>query len=151
MTGGTDNDRVTAERRLRVMVVEADALIAMDLAQTMEDSGAELVGTAATADDALALAVAATPDVAVIDLSLKGGGDGLSAANAIRRRCDAVILFITGSTSFDMVERVRAFNGSTPLFRPLRHRELPTAILRAFQEARARSGGRSHEVGESNR
>ena len=94
---------------------------------------------------------AATPDVAVIDLSLKGGGDWLSVANAIRRRCDAVTLFIAGSTSFGMVERVRAFNGSTPLFRPLRHGELQTAILHAFQEARARSGGRPHEVGESNR
>jgi DNA-binding NarL/FixJ family response regulator len=151
MTDGTNNDLVTAERRLRVMVVEADALIAMDLAQTMEDSGADLVGTAATAKDALALAAATNPDVAVIDLSPKGGGDGLSVANAIRRQCDAVALFITGSTSFDMVERVRAFNGSTPLFKPLRHGELPTAILHALQQAKARSGESPPKVGGSNR
>ena len=137
MVTGADSSLVVADRRLRVLVVEDDPLIAMDVAETIEDAGAELVGTAATADDALALATGMAPDVAVIDLSLKSRGDGLSVADAIRKRCGAVTLFITGSAGAETIERVRAFNGSSPLFKPLRYGELPAAILRALRQAKA--------------
>jgi DNA-binding response OmpR family regulator len=133
-----DSSLVTAERRLRVLVVEGDPLIAMDLAQTIEDAGAELVGTAATADDALALTAGMEPDIAVIDLSRNGRCDGVAVADAIRKRCSAAALFITGSAGSETIERVRAFNGSTPLFKPLRYGELPIAILRALRQAKAR-------------
>lgn len=127
------SDRLfTAGRRLRLIVVEDDALIAMELAQTIEVAGGELIGTAATADDAVMLAAERGPDVVVMDLHLKGRGDGLSAARSIRRRSSAAVLFITGSANADTIEGIRVFNGSAPLFKPLRYRELPAAILRAL-------------------
>ena len=126
----------TAERCLRFIVVEDDALIAMELAQTIEAAGGELIGTAATADDAAMLAAAREADVAVIDLQLKGRGDGLRAAQAIRKQSAAAVLFITGSAGAEAIERMRAFNGSAPLFKPLRYGELPEAILRALATAR---------------
>jgi DNA-binding NarL/FixJ family response regulator len=131
-----DNLLATAERRLRLIIVEDDAPIAMELAQTIEAAGGELIGTAATADDATMLAAEAAADAVVIDLYLKGSGDGLSAAQAIRKQSSAAILFITGSADGGTIERIRAFNGSAPLFKPLRYRELPDAILRALASVR---------------
>jgi DNA-binding NarL/FixJ family response regulator len=127
----------TAERRLRLIVAEDDALIAMELAQTIETAGGELIGTAATADDAVMLAAEREVDVVVIDLHLKGRGDGISAAQAIRKRSFTAVLFITGSADAETIERIRAFNGSAPLFKPLRYRELPDAILRALASAQS--------------
>jgi DNA-binding NarL/FixJ family response regulator len=145
---GVPDDRlVVADKRLRLIVVEDDALIAIELAQTIEGSGAYLIGTAATVDDAVSLATVAAPDVAVIDLQLKGRGDGLSAASAIRKRCAAAVLFITGSADADAVARVRAFNGSAPLFKPLRYGELPEAILRALASARSDATTHQGEAG----
>jgi DNA-binding NarL/FixJ family response regulator len=126
---------VTAGGRLRLIVVEDDALIAMELAQTIEVAGGELIGTAATADDAIMLAAESRPDVVVMDLHLKGRGDGLSAARSIRKQSSAAVLFITGSANAGMIEGIRVFNGSAPLFKPLRYRELPAAILRSLEPA----------------
>jgi response regulator receiver domain-containing protein len=89
--GASNHTLATAERRLRLIVVEDDALIAMELAQTIEAAGGELIGTAATADDAALLAAERDVDVAVIDLHLKGRGDGLHAAQAIRKRSSAAV------------------------------------------------------------
>lgn len=130
--GASNHTLATAERRLRLIVVEDDALIAMELAQTIEAAGGEMIGTAATADDATLLAAERDIDVAVIDLHLKGRGDGLHAAQAIRKRSSAAVLFITGSAGAEAVARMHAFNGSAPLFKPLRYGESPEAILRAL-------------------
>jgi len=130
--GASSHTLATAERGLRLIVVEDDALIAMELAQTIEAAGGELIGTAASADDAALLAVERDVDVAVIDLHLKGRGDGILAAHAIRKRSSAAVLFITGSAGAEAVERMHAFNGSASLFKPLRYGELPEAILRAL-------------------
>ena len=141
--GDAASDRlVRANERLRFIVVEDDALIAFELAQTIEGSGGEIIGTAATADDAAMLAADTAPDVVVIDLHLKGRGDGLSAAQAIRKRCPAAVLFITGSADAAVIARVRAFNGSAPLFKPLRYGELPGAILRALAATGTGDGAR---------
>jgi DNA-binding NarL/FixJ family response regulator len=120
-------------------VAEGDALIAMELAQTIEASGGELVGTAATAADATILAGEREADALVIDLHLRGHDDGLSVAHAIRKRSSAAVLFIAGSADAETIECIRAFNGSAPLFKPLRYHELPDAILRALASVRKAS------------
>jgi two-component system, response regulator PdtaR len=137
--GMSDNRLTTGDRRLRLIVAEDDALIAMELAQVIEAAGGELIGTAATADDALMLAAERKTDAIVMDLHLKGRGDGLSAAEAIRKRSSTAVLFITGSADAETIERIRAFNGSAPLFKPLRYGELPEAILRAVAGVRGRA------------
>lgn len=137
MTEGTrSNALTTGEKAMRLIVVEDDALIAMELALTIEAAGGILIGTAATADDAAMLATESEPDALIIDLRLKGSGDGLTAAAAIRKRSSAAIVFITGSADSETIERIRAFNGSAPLFKPLRYQELPDAILRALAATR---------------
>jgi DNA-binding NarL/FixJ family response regulator len=136
MADGMPENRLAADgKRLRLIVVEGDALIAMELAQRIEAAGGELIGIAATADDAATLTAEREADAIVIDLHLKGRGDGLAAAQAIRKRSSAAILFITGSADAGTIERVRAFNGSAPLFKPLRYGELPDAIRRAVASA----------------
>lgn len=127
----------TGERPLRLIVVEDDALVAMVLAETIEAAGGQIVGTAATAQDATMLATERDIDAAVIDLHLKGQSDGISAAQAICKRSRAAVIFITGSANAETIARVRAFNGSAPLFKPLRYSELPNAILHAFASGRS--------------
>lgn len=64
----------TAERRppIRVVLVDDEALIRVALAQALASSGLELVGEAATGEDALELVVDVRPDVVLMDLQLPG-------------------------------------------------------------------------------
>lgn len=61
-----------ALRGRRVLVVEDDPLIAMDLADLLAASGAEIVGPAPTVSAALAALGAGRPDAAVLDVNLRG-------------------------------------------------------------------------------
>ena len=61
-----------ATERLRILAVEDEALIAMELEAMLEDLGHEVIGPASTVEDALALLQRAAPDAAVVDANLGG-------------------------------------------------------------------------------
>ena len=62
---------------MRVLIVEDEALIAMALADSLEDAGHEVVGPAATMAEALALCEGAPPELAVLDINLRDGSNGV--------------------------------------------------------------------------
>jgi CheY-like chemotaxis protein len=78
----------------RILLVEDEALIAVTVEQMLGDSGAEVVGTAATLDEALALCAGAACDAAVLDVNL-GGALVFPAADVLARRGIPVV-FATG-------------------------------------------------------
>jgi DNA-binding response OmpR family regulator len=86
----------------RVLVVEDEALIAMAVEARLRDAGAEVVGPAFTAAEALRLveaAAAAAADgglgAAVLDLKLAGGETAIPVADALAAR-GVPFLFATG-------------------------------------------------------
>lgn len=68
--GKTDGLRMIANRR--ILVVEDEALIALDLEMAIEDAGAKLVGPAPTLAEALQLADGFEIDGAILDVNLRG-------------------------------------------------------------------------------
>ena len=66
----------------RMLVLEAEALILLDLEQTLTEAGVETVLVAATTDDALAIVDAAALDAAILDLNLGRGGWSYDVAPA---------------------------------------------------------------------
>jgi DNA-binding NarL/FixJ family response regulator len=66
--------------RPRVLIVEDDFLIAMELEHRLLDGGIEVVGTAMTAGEAISLAASGKPDLAIMDIRLAGRRDGVDAA-----------------------------------------------------------------------
>ena len=65
-----------------MLVFEAEALILLDLEQTLTEAGVETVLVAATTDDALAIVDAAELDAAILDLNLGRGGWSYDVAPA---------------------------------------------------------------------
>lgn len=85
-------------RKLRVLIVDDEVLLADYVAAVVEDDGHEVVGTAMTADEALSLALAHRPDLAILDIRLKGEVDGIELAASMRATgLDLPHVFITGS------------------------------------------------------
>lgn len=63
-----------------ILIVEDDFLIAFDLEAALKDAGFTVVGVAASADEALALAAKHNPSVVIMDVRLVGSRDGIDAA-----------------------------------------------------------------------
>lgn len=81
---------------MRVVIGEDSALFRRGLASLMTECGHEVVGTAADAPDAVALALALRPDVAILDIRMppEHADDGARAAAAIRRQAPEVGLLL---------------------------------------------------------
>jgi len=60
-------------RRPRVLVVEADAIIGLDLIDALDEAGYEVIGPHATCAEALAWLDVETPSAAILDLTLENG------------------------------------------------------------------------------
>ncbi len=83
------------ERRLRVLVVEDEAFIALDTTELLEQAGHEVCGTAADREEALRLAGRDRPDVALVDLRLADGPTGLEVSRELRERHGTVCILTT--------------------------------------------------------
>jgi CheY-like chemotaxis protein len=117
---------------LSVLIVEDEKLVSEVLSEVVEDHGGRVVGIAESPAVAFGLMVEHRPDVVLMDLRLKGGQDGLHAADAMRFLYATPIVFCTGYGDPQTVERIRKFGGGSQLlFKPIQPAELRDAILRA--------------------
>ena len=82
---------------LKVLIVEDEVLLAMDLGAHLEDLGQDVVGMAATAPEAFALANSGAPDLAFVDVNLRDGPSGPRIASELARKYDTLVVFVTSS------------------------------------------------------
>lgn len=83
-------------RALRILVVEDEGLVALEIETFLTGAGHEVLGTAADRAGALALARAEQPDLALVDMRLSGGDSGLDLA-ADLAALGVPVLFVTGN------------------------------------------------------
>jgi DNA-binding NarL/FixJ family response regulator len=83
------------QARARVLVAEDDYLVALELEAGLKEAGFEVVGIAASADDAVKLAESGRPVLAIMDIRLAGGRDGIDAALELFRRSGIRSIFAT--------------------------------------------------------
>jgi DNA-binding response OmpR family regulator len=81
---------------LKAVIVEDEALIALDLESELQSFGIEVVGLARTAAEALDLARRVEPDLAIVDLMLNGHAKGAQIADVFRAR-GVKVLMVTGA------------------------------------------------------
>ncbi|WP_135469125.1 response regulator [Crenalkalicoccus roseus] len=123
----------------RVLIVEDEYFVALDAEDALTDAGFRVVGVAATAEDALALARAERPDLVLMDIRLGGSRDGIEAAAEIRRELGIPSLFATAHA--DAATRLRGEAAASPLgwlSKPYTQAEVVAAVRLALAEARRR-------------
>ncbi|MFA7430799.1 MAG: response regulator [Rhodospirillaceae bacterium] len=111
-----------------VLVVEDDALIALSLKMTVEDLGYSVCGIADTAAAAVAIARRERPDVVLMDVRLRGRGDGVDAALAMHEDSAPHIIFITGSNEPETRARIEEDHASALLIKPILPAQLDAAL-----------------------
>jgi DNA-binding response OmpR family regulator len=112
-----------AAERLRILAVEDEALIAMELEDMLSDLGHEVIGPAATVAAALGLLEGARPDAAVVDANL-GGESARPVVEALVAAGIPVVL----ASGYDDRELGKLGFGAPTVGKPYSCRELAEAI-----------------------
>lgn len=107
-----------------VLIVEDDPLIGMDLRDELLAAGYHVAGPASDEREALSLAEDLHPEVAVVDIDLHGGHEGLDLARTLRARGVATV-FVSGERAAALANSDAAF-GYLP--KPYTHRDIIAAI-----------------------
>jgi DNA-binding NarL/FixJ family response regulator len=118
----------------RVLIVEDDYLIAMQMEAALSDAGFDVTGVASSAEEALELAAARRPALAVMDVRLGGRRDGIDAALELFGSQGIRCVFATAH--YDARVRARA-QPAAPLAwvpKPYAMPALVGAVQRAFRE-----------------
>lgn len=113
---------------MRIMVVEDDALIALDMVSLLEDLGHEVIAEAADALTAWELAEDDKPDVALVDIRLARNTDGGQLALKLYDQLGIRSLFVSGSITDDFRSAMAGINPIGFLGKPVTHRTLSEAL-----------------------
>ena len=92
--------------RSRALIVEDETLIALGLEADMHALGFDTCDLAANGQEAFSRAMRERPQVVLVDINLEGGREGIEVASRLREVCDVPIVFVTGCTDRDTVERI---------------------------------------------
>lgn len=79
----------------RVLIIEDEPIIALDLENLVSELGHEVVGTAATRDQAVKIAMSSRPGLILADINLGEGGSGIDAVSEILDSFDIPVIFVT--------------------------------------------------------
>lgn len=110
------------------MVVEDDAVVAWDISNTLSDLGFEVVGTAASCDEALEKIAQNQPDIALMDIRLEGPVDGIETVKRLRQRSELPVVYLTSHGDEETLARARATDPHGYLLKPFKQIELQIAL-----------------------
>ena len=127
---------------IRVVIAEDEAIIRMDLRETLEEEGYEVVGETGRGDEVVDLVRNLQPDLAVLDVKMPGA-DGLSAAATITEEKLCAVLMLTAFSQREVIEKARDAGALAFLVKPFQRSDLVPAIevaIGRFRELRDLTG-----------
>ena len=119
-----------------MVIAEDEALIRLDLKETLEEEGYQVVGETGRGEEVLPLVRERRPDLAILDIKMPGE-DGLSAAAAITAERLAAVVILTAFSQRELVDRARESGALAYLVKPFQRNDLVPAIelaLGRFEE-----------------
>jgi AmiR/NasT family two-component response regulator len=112
---------------IRVVIAEDEAIIRLDLRETLEEEGYEVVGETGRGDQAVELVRATKPDLAILDIKMPHM-DGLEAARIISQEKICGVLMLTAFSQREVVEDARDAGALAYLVKPYQKSDLIPAI-----------------------
>ncbi|MDN6487530.1 ANTAR domain-containing response regulator [Ancrocorticia populi] len=124
-----------ATQGARTLVVEDETLIRLDIVETLEGAGYEVVGQAGDGEQAIALADELDPELIVMDVKMPGM-DGITAADRILETHNCAIVMLTAFSQSELVDRARDAGAMAYVVKPFTPAELIPAVEIAVSRAK---------------
>jgi DNA-binding response OmpR family regulator len=108
---------------MRILIIEDEPMIALDLQDLLEDAGFVVVGVAGKLEKALALIESTAIDAAIVDANLGGQSSSPAAAALTARRVPFIVL-----SGYSMKQQEAAFSKALFVQKPCRPDQLINAL-----------------------
>ncbi|WP_461680589.1 two-component system response regulator [Solidesulfovibrio sp.] len=122
MTNGLDG------RPPRILVVEDERVVALDLKSILRRLGYTLAGITTSGTEAVELCESLKPDLVLMDIFLAGAMDGVEAACLIQTECDIPVIYLTAHTDSATLERAKRTAPYGYVLKPVDKDWLRTAV-----------------------
>jgi CheY-like chemotaxis protein len=116
----------------RIMVVEDEGIVALDIQDSLERLGYHGVEVLSSGEEALIKAQETRPDLILMDIRLGEGIDGIETATAINDKLDIPIVYLTAFTDEKTVKRAQVTEPFGYLIKPFIEKEIQTTIEMAL-------------------
>jgi DNA-binding NarL/FixJ family response regulator len=124
------------EAPARVLIVEDDRLVALDLSSMLHEFGYQVCATAHAAEQALASAASLQPDLVLMDIRLEGEPDGIEAASRMRAQLGLHVIYLTANSDLSTVERAKQTEPYGYVLKPVRPLDLRCCLELAMHRVR---------------
>jgi signal transduction histidine kinase len=124
----TASNGVAAQSGARIMIVEDERILALDLAETLDELGYTVAGMASRGEEAIELARQLAPQLILMDVRLDGDVDGITAAETIRDEHDVPVVFLTAHADDDTLHRATSSEAAAYLVKPFKPPDLRCVI-----------------------
>ena len=120
----------------RILIVEDEAIIAMDLQETLGDAGYLVIAAVASGEEALALCAREKPDLVLMDVHLQGALNGIETAGRLRESYAIPSILLTAHYDPATLAASQQAGIFAYLIKPYDHRELCATLATALDRAR---------------
>ena len=124
--------------KIRVVIAEDEAIIRLDLRETLENAGYEVVADTGKGDEAVKLVSEHKPEVVILDIKMPGM-DGIQVAREIAATEDTAVVILTAFSQRELIDEAVDAGALAYLVKPYQQSDLVPAIeiaRRRYQEMR---------------
>lgn len=114
--------------KIKITIVEDEALIADHIALCLEDLGYEVAAILDNGIDLLEFLKKETPDLILMDIQIQGEIDGVDLAHKINKSYKIPLIFITSNTDKSTIERVKITEPAGFIVKPYTIKDLASNI-----------------------
>src|ERR1035441_6645754 len=126
----------------KLLIVEDEGLVALDLQIRLEEVGYTVTRIVDNMDDALAAVRDELPDLALMDIRIKGKHDGIETADRLRKEYDVPCIFVTALGDLGTVERAKVIEPFGYIIKPIAdidfHPQIEIALWKFSMEKKLR-------------
>jgi len=135
--------------KARILVVEDDPLISLDVSQALKGFGYDVIGTANTGLKAIEAYKSGHPDLVLMDINLKDDMDGIEAAGKINAERPTAVVFLTALSDEATLQRAKLTGPFGYLIKPFDPAELHSTIEIALSRFAEKSPAGAGDASDS--
>lgn len=125
-----------AEQPTKLVIVEDEAIVALDISMTLKKLGYQVIGIMTSGLEVMQCIPSLKPDIVLMDIRLRGDIDGIQLAEYIGSELGVPVIFVTGQADTVTLERAQAIKPAAYLLKPFSQLDLQDSIQRALEHNR---------------